>query len=79
MHKRRARDECRCGTNLTRDPDATRMAQARIRKVRVPRDLGTQVEVNAGVKEGDRVILNPAVNLPEGGETAFSSSYRHRI
>jgi RND family efflux transporter MFP subunit len=41
--------------------------KAEIRKVTVSRDMGTQVEVDAGVKEGDRVILNAPVDLPEGG------------
>ena len=41
--------------------------KAEIRKVSVTRDLGTQVEVDGGVKPGDRVILNPPVNLREGG------------
>jgi RND family efflux transporter MFP subunit len=40
--------------------------KAEIRKVSVTRDMGTQVEVDAGVKAGDRVILNPPVNLSEG-------------
>jgi RND family efflux transporter MFP subunit len=39
---------------------------AHIRKVSVTRDLGTQVEVDDGVKQGDKVILNPPVNLVEG-------------
>jgi RND family efflux transporter MFP subunit len=39
---------------------------ARIRKVSVARDSGTQVEVRDGVKEGDIVILNPQVDLVEG-------------
>jgi RND family efflux transporter MFP subunit len=39
---------------------------AHIRKVSVTRDLGTQVEVDDGVKQGDQVILNPPVNLVEG-------------
>jgi RND family efflux transporter MFP subunit len=37
-----------------------------LRKVGVVRDLGRQVLVNSGVKRGDRVILNPAVDLAEG-------------
>jgi RND family efflux transporter MFP subunit len=41
---------------------------ARIRKVSVTRDLGTQVEVGAGVKQGDQVIVNPPVNLLEGSK-----------
>ena len=38
---------------------------ARIHKVTVVRDFGTTVEVSAGVKDGDQVILNPPVNLIE--------------
>jgi hypothetical protein len=34
----------------------------------VVRDLGQQVEVNSGVKPGDQVILNPAVDLADGGK-----------
>lgn len=41
---------------------------AHIRKVSVTRDLGTQVEVGAGVKQGDLVIVNPPINLSEGGK-----------
>jgi RND family efflux transporter MFP subunit len=39
---------------------------ARIRKISVARDLGTELEVRDGVKAGDQVILNPAVDLAEG-------------
>ena len=37
-----------------------------IHKVDVKRDLGTQVEVDSGIKAGDQVILNPPVTLVEG-------------
>jgi RND family efflux transporter MFP subunit len=37
-----------------------------LRKIGVVRDLGRDVLVNSGVKRGDRVILNPAVDLAEG-------------
>jgi hypothetical protein len=30
------------------------------------RDLGREVEVNSGVKRGDQVIINPAVDLADG-------------
>jgi RND family efflux transporter MFP subunit len=40
--------------------------KAEIRKVTVTRDFGTPVEVDAGVKKGDQVILNPPVNLVDG-------------
>ena len=40
--------------------------KAEIRKVRVTRDMGTQVEVDSGVESGDQVILNPPVNLVDG-------------
>ena len=46
--------------------------KAEIRKVRVTRDLGTKVEVDAGVKPGDRVILNPPVSLVEGSKVQVS-------
>jgi RND family efflux transporter MFP subunit len=39
-----------------------------LRKVGVVRDLGRQVLVNSGVKRGDQVILNPAVDLAEGAK-----------
>jgi RND family efflux transporter MFP subunit len=40
---------------------------AHIRKVDVARDLGTEIEVSGGVKDGDEVVLNPPVDLAEGG------------
>jgi RND family efflux transporter MFP subunit len=45
-----------------------RDGKAEIRKVGVRRDLGTRVEVDTGVKAGDQVILNPPVNLVDGGK-----------
>ncbi len=39
-----------------------------IRKVTVARDEGTHVEVRDGVKDGDQVILNPAVDITEGSK-----------
>ena len=42
--------------------------KAEIRKIGVKRDMGTQVEVDSGVKAGDQVILNPPVNLADGGK-----------
>jgi RND family efflux transporter MFP subunit len=41
---------------------------AHIQKISVARDLGRQVEVNDGVKEGDTVILNPQVDLVNGSK-----------
>lgn len=41
---------------------------AHVRKVVVARDLGTAIEVRDGVKVGDRVILNPPVDLADGGK-----------
>jgi RND family efflux transporter MFP subunit len=43
---------------------------AHIRHVTQVRDFGTTVEVNAGVREGDQVILNPSVDLAEGRKVA---------
>jgi RND family efflux transporter MFP subunit len=42
--------------------------KAEFRKVRVKRDMGTQVEVDAGIKTGDQVILNPPVTLVDGSK-----------
>jgi len=39
---------------------------AHVHKVTVARDLGATVDVSAGVKDGDQVILNPPVDLTEG-------------
>jgi RND family efflux transporter MFP subunit len=39
---------------------------ARIRPINVVRDFGTSVEVNAGVREGDQVVLNPPLDLIDG-------------
>jgi RND family efflux transporter MFP subunit len=40
--------------------------KASIQKIAVTRDLGTQIEVDHGVKPGDQVILDPPVNLENG-------------
>jgi hypothetical protein len=42
--------------------------KAEIRNVRVARDLGTRVEVDAGLRAGERVILNPPVTLINGSQ-----------
>lgn len=42
--------------------------RAELRNVRVTRDLGTRVEVDTGISAGDRVILNPPVNLVGGSK-----------
>ncbi len=39
---------------------------AHIQTITVARDLGTDIEVRGGVKEGDEVILNPPVTLANG-------------
>jgi RND family efflux transporter MFP subunit len=38
------------------------------RKVTEIRDLGTEVEVSEGVKEGDQVVLSPPVDLEDGNK-----------
>jgi len=42
--------------------------KAEIRTVRVTRDMGTQVQVDAGLSAGERVILNPPVTLVDGAK-----------
>jgi multidrug efflux pump subunit AcrA (membrane-fusion protein) len=39
---------------------------ARLRKIAITADYGTEVEVNAGIKNGDQLILQPPVNLADG-------------
>jgi RND family efflux transporter MFP subunit len=46
---------------------------ARFRKISIARDFGTQVEVRDGIKAGDLVILNPMVNLADGGKVTPQS------
>jgi RND family efflux transporter MFP subunit len=46
---------------------------AHIRKVSVARDLGTQVELRDGVKQGELVILNPPVDLVDGSKVQTQS------
>ena len=41
---------------------------ARMHTISVARDLGTQVEVLDGIKAGDKVVLNPPVDLAEGSK-----------
>jgi len=45
---------------------------AHVRKISVDRDLGKEVEVRDGVKQGDLVILNPPVELVDGSKVQVS-------
>lgn len=45
---------------------------ARLRKIATTADYGTEVEVNAGVKSGDQVILQPPVDLVDGGKVQIT-------
>jgi len=38
-----------------------------LREIAITTDYGAEVEVNAGIKDGDQVVLQPPVNLA-GGE-----------
>jgi hypothetical protein len=40
---------------------------AHSRKITEIRDLGTEVEVSDGVKQGEQVVLTPPVDLEDGG------------
>jgi RND family efflux transporter MFP subunit len=42
-----------------------------LHKVNVVRDLGQQVEINSGVKAGDKVILNPSADLADGSRVTL--------
>jgi RND family efflux transporter MFP subunit len=39
---------------------------ARLRKIAITADYGTEVEINDGLKTGDEVVLQPPVNLADG-------------
>jgi RND family efflux transporter MFP subunit len=44
---------------------------AHVRKINPVRDMGTSVEVNAGVSNGDQVILSPQVDMTDGRKVAI--------
>jgi RND family efflux transporter MFP subunit len=46
---------------------------ARIRSITEMRDFGATVEVSAGIREGDQVILNPPVDLSDGRRVQVSA------
>lgn len=48
-----------------------RNGAASIQTVNVTRDLGTAIEVDHGVKEGDQVILDPPVDLRSGDKVSI--------
>jgi RND family efflux transporter MFP subunit len=39
-----------------------------LHKIAITADYGTEVEANAGFKNGDQVILQPSVDLEDGGK-----------
>jgi RND family efflux transporter MFP subunit len=41
---------------------------AHLRKIAITTDYGTEVEVSEGVKDGDKVVLQPPVNLADGNK-----------
>src|SRR5271167_998214 len=47
---------------------------AHSRKITEVRDLGTEVEVSAGVKQGDQVVLTPPVDLEDGSKVQIRAT-----
>jgi hypothetical protein len=47
---------------------------AHSRKITEIRDLGTEVEVSQGVKQGDQVVLTPPVDLEDGGKVQIRAT-----
>jgi RND family efflux transporter MFP subunit len=43
-----------------------------LHKIAITTDYGTEVQVNAGVKDGDQVVLQPPVNLADGDKVQIS-------
>jgi RND family efflux transporter MFP subunit len=48
-----------------------------LRKIAVVRDFGAEVEVDGGLSQGDRVVLNPAVDLVEGSKVKTQPAAAH--
>jgi hypothetical protein len=44
------------------------------RKITEIRDLGTEVEVSEGVKQGDNVVLTPPVDLEDGSKVQIRAT-----
>jgi RND family efflux transporter MFP subunit len=51
---------------------------ARLQKIHIARDFGTEVEVHDGVKAGDQVILNPMIDLADGSKVTVRSVQKPR-
>jgi RND family efflux transporter MFP subunit len=51
---------------------------ARLQKITIARDFGTEVEVHDGVKAGDQVILNPMIDLADGSKVTVRSVQKPR-
>jgi RND family efflux transporter MFP subunit len=47
-----------------------------LHKINETRDLGTEVEVDAGVKAGDQVVLDPPIDLGEGSRVSIRAADR---
>src|ERR1700740_2510589 len=45
-----------------------------LHKIAITADYGTEVEVNAGVRDGDQVILQPPVDLEDGGKVQIRAA-----
>ena len=53
---------------------SSRMAWCICARCLCVRDLGSEVEINSGVKAGDQVILNPAVDLADGSKVRIRAA-----
>jgi RND family efflux transporter MFP subunit len=45
---------------------------AHLHKIAITTDYGTEVEINEGVKDGDKVVLQPPVNLADGDKVQIT-------
>ena len=50
-----------------------------LRKIEIARDFGREIEVNNGLKAGDRVILNPPADLADGAKVRIRSEPGARV
>lgn len=44
------------------------------RKITEIRDLGTEIEISDGVKQGDQVVLTPPVDLEDGSKVRIRAT-----
>jgi hypothetical protein len=66
--------QLKAGTHSFTDDESSALGVVRSRKITEIRDLGTEVEVSEGVKQGEQVVLNPPIDLEDGSKIQVRAS-----